>query len=281
MTTDDPALPDETHLGRAALRVGDLESVAAFYRDVVGLEVLGREDGSATLGAGGTPLLGLQADPAAAERPPSSAGLFHTAFRVPDRGALGDALERIRAGWRLEGASDHGVSEALYLSDPEGNGVEIPRATPRARWPAAADDRVAMTTEPLDLEAVAAAVAGGSRAPPGTDLGHVHLEVTSLRAFEAFYVDAIGFELQATMSSARFVGAGGYHHHVGANVWNGRSTPASASDRGLAWFEVVLPDGAALEAVRERLAGRDVSTARTDEGFQATDPDGIRVRFRR
>jgi catechol 2,3-dioxygenase len=306
VTTDDPTLPDDPRLGRTALHVADLDDVAEFYRDVVGLEVLARNGDAATHGAGGTALLELEATPEAGDRHRSAAGLFHDAFRVPDRAALGDALKRVRERWRLDGASDHGVSEALYLSDPEGNGVEIYRDRPREQWPIGDDSRVAMITEPLDLEAVAAAGASTSSpppsaAPPGTDLRHGHLEVTSLSAFEGFYVEGVGFEPQATMSSARFVGAGGYHHHVGANVSNGRSAPAAG--HGLAWFEVVLPreigddmaavgwprtrvvrgrppGEAALESVRSRLADRDAPVSVTDEGFEATDPDGIRVRFR-
>lgn len=283
MTTDDWSLPADTHLGRTALRVADLAAVVEFYRRVVGLEVLADDDGTATLGAGGTPVLELVEAPAVPERPRPAAGLYHSAFRVPSRGALGEALQRIRERWQLDGASDHGVSEALYLSDPEGNGVEVYRDRPRAEWPRGDDDRLSIPTDPLDLEGVAAAADGASDAegaPPGTDLGHVHLEVTSLDAFEAFYVDALGFETQATVPGARFVGAGGYHHHVGANVWNGRSAPASG--RGLAWFEVVLPDAASLAAVREQLAARDVAVRELDDGeaFEATDQDGIRVRLR-
>ncbi|QLD90145.1 VOC family protein [Natronomonas salina] len=280
MTTDSaPAtLPDETRLGRTALGVGDPERLTEFYGRVVGLEVLARDDESTTLGVGETPLLVLEAAPEAPERPRSAAGLYHNAFRVPSRAALGDALRRVRERWRLDGASDHGVSEALYLTDPEGNGVEIYRDYPREEWPAGDDTAVRMTTDPLDVEGVAAAAGGGEGAPPGTDLGHVHLEVTSLAAFEDVFVDGLGFDVQATVPRARFVGAGGYHHHVGANTWQGRTDPASG--RGLAWFEVVVPEPEDLETVRERLSGRDVSVAETDEGFEVTDTDGVRVRLR-
>ena len=279
--TSDPApatLPDETRLGRTALRVGDRERLTEFYRRVVGLEVLARDDGTSTLGAGGTPLLVLEAAPDAPERPRSAAGLYHNAFRVPSRAALGDALRRVRERWRLDGASDHGVSEALYLSDPEGNGVEIYRDHPRAEWPAGDDTPVRMTTDPLDVEGVAAAAGGRAGAPAGTDLGHVHLEVTSLATFEGVYVDALGFDVQAAAPRARFVGAGGYHHHVGANTWQGRTDPRSG--RGIAWFEVVLPAAAGLDGIRERLPGAGVSTTETDDGLEVTDPDGIRVRLR-
>ncbi|GAB3670973.1 VOC family protein [Halopiger thermotolerans] len=285
---EDDGLPAETHLGRTALRVADLEATTAFYRDVVGLRELRCSEAESAddyesqviLGAGGTPLLVLEADSAAPERRRSETGLYHTAFRVPTRAALGDALRRVREQWRLDGASDHRVSEALYLSDPEGNGVEIYCDYPREEWPRTDDGRVRMATDPLDLEAVADAATGDDRAPAGTDVGHVHLEVSSLETFREVYVDALGFEVQAEVPGATFVSAGGYHHHVGANTWNGRTEPVADGSRGLSWFEVVVPDADALEAIRERLAGRDVSVAETAGGLAISAPNGIEVRLR-
>ncbi|MUW14897.1 VOC family protein [Halorubrum sp. CBA1125] len=290
-------LPADTRLGRTALRVADLDATTAFYRDVVGLAVLDRDGDRATLGVDETPLLVLDRDGDRPARDRTEAGLFHVAFRVPSRAALGAALARVRERWRLGGASDHRVSEALYLDDPEGNGVEIYRDRPRESWPVAADGTVNMPTEPLDLDAVAAAAAdetdgtGDSdlvdRAPSGTDVGHVHLEVTSLAAFEAIYVDGIGFELGMTGPEVRFVAAGGYHHHLAANTWRGRTDPATG--RGLAWFEVVVPDAAALAGVRERLDAvgdrrqddrDDVGVVERDDGIEVTDCDGIVVRVR-
>ncbi|QKG92111.1 VOC family protein [Halorubrum salinarum] len=284
-------LPPETRIGRAALRVADLDETTAFYRDVVGLAVLDRDAERATLGAGGTPLLVVERDPDRPARGRTDAGLFHTAFRVPSRAALGEALGRVRERWRLDGASDHLLSEALYLDDPEGNGVEIYRDRPREEWPTDPDGTPRMATDPLDVEGVAAAAEGGAdpagvvdRAPAGTDVGHVHLEVASLTAFEAVYVDSLGFEIGMAGPDVRFVAAGGYHHHLGANTWRGRTTPAAG--RGLAWFEVVVPDAAALDAVRARLdavaAERDIEFAveARDDGLAVTDADGIEVRVR-
>ncbi|MFB6167659.1 MAG: VOC family protein [Haloferacaceae archaeon] len=272
------SLPDETRVGRTALRVADLDEQAAFYGDVVGLDVLERGDDRATLGAGGTPLLRLTDAPDAPPRDSAATGLFHAAFRVPTRAALGDALWRVRERWRLDGASDHRVSEALYLDDPEGNGVEIYRDYPRESWPEREDGTVGMTTEPLDLDRIASAADGADGAPPETDVGHVHLEVASLERAESFYGDALGFATRATTTGACFLAAGGYHHHVGANTWEGRT--ARAEGRGLAWFEVVVPDGAALDAVRRRLADAGVSVEETADGIAATDPDGVEVRLR-
>ena len=276
MTDDTSALPARTRIGRTALRVADLDEVAAFYRDVVGLELQTRTDATATLGAGDTPLLELERDADAAPRG-NRAGLFHTAFRVPSRTALGAALQRIREGWRLDGASDHNVSEALYLSDPEGNGVEIYRDRDRDRWPHAPDGSVQMDTLPLDLGDVLEASDGAADAPSETTLGHIHLEVTDIGAASAFYVDTLGFDVRMDVGSALFISAGGYHHHVGVNTWNGRSDPAGG--RGLAWFEIVVPDTAAMAAVRDRLA-TDVAITARDDGIEVADPDGIAVRIR-
>ena len=274
-TSTPEKLPAETRVGRSALRVADLEEMTAFYRDVVGLRVLDRTAKTATLGAGGTALLVLEADAEAGPR--RGPGLYHNAVRVPSRAALGDALGRVRDRWALDGASDHRVSEALYFADPEGNGVEVYRDFPRESWPATEDGRAGMATDPLDLPAVEAAAAGEDRVPAGTDLGHVHLEVSSLDAAREFYVDALGFALRDTYPGAVFVAAGGYHHHIGANVWNERTGPAEG--RGLSWFEVVVPERG-LDAARERLAAHGYAPTETDDGIAVTDPDGLEVRLR-
>ncbi|WP_096390733.1 VOC family protein [Halopenitus persicus] len=278
MPAEIDGVPPETHIGRTALTVSDLTGMVDFYRDVVGLSVLSDSDSTAVLGVEGTPLLVLEHDPDALTRHRSSAGLFHNAFRVPSREALGDALTRVQERWQLGGASDHGVSEALYLSDPEGNGIEIYRDYPREEWPRSDDGTVRMGTYPLDLEPVVAAAAGEAGLPAETDVGHVHLEVSSLAEFQDFYVDRVGFETQTSMPAARFVSAGGYHHHLGANTWNHRSGPVAG--RGLSWFEVVLPDAAALEALADRLADGEYAVTEVDDGVSVTGPDGIEVWFR-
>ncbi|MFB6089558.1 MAG: VOC family protein [Halobellus sp.] len=280
MTGDAPddSLPSGTRLGRVALRVHDLDEMVSFYRTVVGLDVRSRSEATASLGAGGEAVLRLVRDESAASRERSQAGLFHTAFRVPSRTALGAALDRVREHWTLDGASDHDVSEALYLSDPEDNGVEIYRDRPREAWPRSADGTAEMGTYPLDLEAVAEASDGAADAPPGTDLGHVHLEATSIDSAREFYVDALGFGVQVEDRGALFLAAGDYHHHVGVNTWNRRSSPAGG--RGLAWFEVVVPDEGALDDVRDRLADAGADLRESDGGIEVRDPDDIAVRIR-
>ena len=270
-------LPQGTHIGRTALRVNDRDELTEFYQTVIGLSVLEESDTRSVLGVDETPLLVLEEDADAPTRHRSGAGLYHTAFRVPSRAALGDALTRIRTHWQLSGASDHWVSEALYLTDPEGNGIEIYCDFPRDEWPRSDDGRVQIGTEPLDLDSMEAAAEGDSQAAPGTDIGHIHLEVSSLDAFRDFYVDTLGFEVQTTVPAAAFVSAGGYHHHIGANTWHHRTAPVDG--RGLSWFEVIVPDQGALTAVRSRLEGCEIPVTETDGGLGIHDPDEIEVRI--
>ncbi|GAB7008133.1 VOC family protein [Halorubrum trueperi] len=272
------ALPRGTRIGRTALRVADLDEMTGFYRDVVGLSVLSTSDTTAVLGVADTSLLVLEEAEDALKRHRSGTGLYHNAFRVPSREALGDALGRIRDHWQLGGASDHLVSEALYLTDPEGNGVEIYRDFPRDEWSIDDNGTIRIGSDRLDLDRIEAAGSGGNRAPPGTDVGHVHLEVSSLDAFKDFYVDTLGFEVQATWPNAHFVSAGGYHHHIGANTWHHRTTPSDG--RGLSWFEVVVPDPEVLDAVRERFVAGEIPVTEMDDGIVVTDPDGIEIRLR-
>ena len=277
-TASPTPLPDATRLGRSALRVADLDEMIEFYRTVVGLSVRSRGETRATLGVDDTPLLVLLRDADAAPRTDRQAGLFHTAFRVPSRTALGAALERVRDHWTLEGASDHLVSEALYLSDPEGNGVEIYCDRPREEWPRSDDGTVEMSTLPLDVDAIVSQSDSAADAPAGTDLGHVHLETTSLSAAREFYVETLGLGVQIDSDAALFLAAGDYHHHVGINTWNGRSEPAGG--RGLAWFEIVVPSSDALAALRERLADAGVAVTDRSDGVEIADPDGIGIRLR-
>jgi len=273
-----PAVPGTARLGRTALIVADLDETLAFYRDAVGLSVQAHSETGATLGAGGSPVLELVADADASPRDRAQAGLFHNAFRVPSRGALGAALERVRDRGVLDGASDHYVSEALYCTDPEGNGVEIYTDRPREEWPRADDGSVEIGTAPLDLDALAAESDGAADAPPGTDLGHVHLEVSSLERARAFYADRLGLGVQTEARGASFLAAGDYHHHVGINTWNGRTDPTGG--RGLAWFEFLVPEAEALATAHRRLSAADVPVTDREDGFAVSDPDGITVRFR-
>jgi len=280
--TETAALPDETAIGRVAIRVDDLDRVLPFYREAVGCRV--ERDGSiARLAADdGRELLVFEERPEAPPRPRSAAGLYHVAIRLPDRGSLADALARLRdAGVRLDGASDHLVSEALYLHDPAGNGLELYRDRPRTDWPRTADGLVKMDTLPLDVADLSTAGDGraGEALPAGTDVGHVHLEASDLAATESFYVDGLGFRRSTQeFPQARFLAAGGYHHHVAANGWNRRTEPLG-DHQGLRWFELSLPDESAWEAPTERLERLGADVDGDDGPPTAVDPDGIGVRL--
>ncbi len=281
------ALPSGTQIGRVSLLASDRSELVDFYRAVVGLEVYSRDSGKTTLGAGGQTLLVIDETQTAAARDRAEAGLYHTAFRVPSRSALGDALKRIRAHWSLEGASDHDVSEALYLTDPAGNGVEIYHDRSRDQWPTS-DGTIQMGSKPLDLESVLAASNGvpegdhiesENAIAPETTVGHVHLEVTAIDDARTFYEDELGFEIAVDPTlSVLFFAAGRYHHHVAVNTWNQRSAPASGC--GISWFEVLVPDESSLTAVRDRLLATDKTVSAHDNGFGVTGPDGIEVRVR-
>ena len=277
-------LPAETRLGAIRLRVGDLDRLREFYETTIGLRTLGAADGVTSLGANGGALVELLADPDAPARPPRTTGLFHLALLVPTRAGLARTLRRVAGtGWRLSGASDHLVSEALYLSDPEGNGIELYRDRPRDEWPLLGDS-VEMATLPLDLDDLLAEPGGeepGSAMPEGTTLGHVHLQVSHLDSAEAFWVDAFGLDVTArAYPDALFTSAGGYHHHVGLNTWAGVGVPSPpAGARGLTRFEVVLPDAAAVAGAAARL-GRVTAIEEAEDGVLARDPSGNTVLVR-
>jgi catechol 2,3-dioxygenase len=258
-----------TSLGAVELTVAALDAQAAFYRDAIGLREIRRDGDTVELGAPGddTPLVTLVGRPDAPMRPPRTTGLFHLAFLVPTRADLARAMHRVAgAGHRFTGASDHLVSVAIYLDDPEGNGIEIYRDRPRDEW-TYVGDQLEMATLPLDLEGVLAGVPAGDTAdgmPAGTRIGHVHLQVSAIPAAEAFYVGALGFESTVRRyPGALFVSAGGYHHHLGLNTWAGEGAPAPpAGARGLRSFTIVLPSTAELHrtVAAAREAGAEVTT---------------------
>lgn len=264
---DAPKLPPSTHLGAVYLRVHDLERAAAFYSQVLGLEQQEHGPDHALFGAGGRALVGLLEAPTA-PAPRRAPGLYHLALLLPDRAQLGAFLQHaVNNNARLQGASDHGVSEAIYLADPEGNGVEVYRDRPRDEW-VVNNGNVEMITAPLDAGAVLEAgvgMRGPFTAPAGTSLGHVHLKVSSIAAARAHYHGVVGLDVtHAGVPGALFTSAGGYHHHVGLNTWStaGAHAPEPGA-LGLAWFELVVPDAAGRAALEERLAG--ASSVRENE----------------
>jgi catechol 2,3-dioxygenase len=279
------ALPAGTHVASVTLRSGDLDAAARFYGELVGLREVAAAGAGLALGADGGPAL-LSFEPAVpgTPAPPGATGLFHTAIRFPARGELAAALRRVaEGGAQLSGASDHGVSEALYLDDPEGNGVELYWDRAREAWPRDAAGRVEMFTAPLDLRDLLdqQPESDGTRAPAGTDVGHVHLQVAELDRSMRFYLDLVGFEAQAWLGGqAGFVSAGGYHHHVGMNTWRSRGAgPPPPGSAGLERVTIAVPSAAALDALGDRLASGGVAATRDGDTISVADPDGIGLRF--
>ncbi len=243
-------------VSRVGLKARDAEGLAEFYRSVLGLEELARDGETITLGAKGRALLVIEADKAAKPDDPRSAGLFHTAFLLPSRADLGRWINHAIANRiSIDGASDHLVSEALYLSDPEGNGIEIYSDRPRDAWKMNGS-QIAMATERLDIPGVIASVPAGDSgwqgAPENSVIGHVHLRAGDPAAAEAWWHDALGMDTMAKYGpSAVFLSSGGYHHHIGANSWSSAGAgPRDPSRTGLSWVEMRSSD--AVEATERQ-----------------------------
>jgi len=233
-----------TTVGQVTLGVADLDMMVRFYQQVIGLSVLERTAQSAELGLFELPLIRFEARPNG-RLYPRATGLFHLAIRLPTRQDLGQWLKHFIAtqGRLIDGAGDHLVSEALYLSDPEGNGLELYRDRPRESWQYNGE-RVKMATLPVDLPAL---VADGWRTPftglpAGTTMGHVHLQVDNLAKAVWFYRDVLGFTLMEEFPGAGFLGAGGYHHHIGVNTWHSQgATPPPKGSLGLLNYTIICP----------------------------------------
>ena len=270
----------KTRMGEVQLTVSDLARSIDYYERVIGLEVREHAGEQATLGAidGGENLLVLT-EVAGARPDPRATGLYHFALLLPEREDLGAWLAHaVRERISLEGASDHFVSEAVYLRDPDNHGIEIYCDRPWSLW----EGHVAatMTTDPLNIEGLLALVEDEppkyDGMPSGTVMGHVHLQVSDIAASITFYRDVLGFGLMAEMmGSAAFFGAGGYHHHIGANTWHsaGRA-PAGESAAALRHFTVLLPDDRAMSALHARLQANGIAASERDGALLVRDPSG-------
>ena len=248
-----------TSIGAVALTVSDLERSLNFYQEALGFSMLDHKTNTARLGVDGRSLLYLTGRPEA-RRVPRTTGLYHFAILVPSRLELAKTLYHLaEKETPIEGVADHSVSEALYLSDPDDNGIEIYRDRPQAEWQRDLDGSLHMGTDPLDLDGLLGELRGDppewKGLHPHTRIGHVHLHVSSLPEAEHFYTDVLGFSLMARMAaSASFVSAGGYHHHIGLNTWVGVGAPPQPPDTiGLRWFSVHVPDADAIEQVAGRI----------------------------
>ena len=289
MASELPPIDPNLRIGAVHLAVSDVARSADFYEGVLGLPPISREPDKALLGGDpGRPALVLVALAHPTAVPVHSTGLFHVAWLHPSRAALAATIRRVAAArWPITGASDHGVSEALYLSDPDALGIEIYVDRPRERWQQGPDGQdLDIVTLPLDLDDLLAS-SNGEAAPAregGMAVGHVHLKVADVARASAFYRDALGFDEKARLPGAAFLAADGYHHHVGLNSWQseGAGTPPDSAP-GLRGVEFELADGTALVALQRRLSAfaPGPPAVRSDpEGISLSDPDGDRLVFR-
>ncbi|MET0685584.1 MAG: VOC family protein [Solirubrobacteraceae bacterium] len=278
-----PTLPAALRLGPVHLTVTDLDRSVAWYQEALGLRVHRHDPDAAELGDGEVATLVLVEEPQA-RRPGRTAGLYHYALLFPSREELARAAIRLSlARTPIQGASDHGTHEAIYLPDPDGNGIELAADRPREVWPTPEEEFGGGGPRPLDFDALLATIAGEVPAPqvgPGLRMGHLHLHVGDVEQGLAFYRDLIGFEVWGMLPSAAFVSAGGYHHHLGFNVWRGEGVPpAPAGIVGLREWTVELPAAEDVAAVRARLEAAGVPVEPSPRGFLVRDPWALALRI--
>ncbi len=269
-----PAYVDQSHLV-----VSDLPLVSGFYRNMLGLQSIEKSASGEVLGVAGKPLLSLTTDRATKQAPRNAAGLFHTAFLLPDRIELARWLRHYaHNNGELQGASDHLVSEAIYLADPEGNGIEVYADRSPETWKMHGDGMVEMATLGLDLQKLYESAPQDTWAgmAEGSAIGHIHLQVGNIPEADAFYRDVLGLKIMARYPGASFFATGGYHHHIAANIWNSRGAGARTDDMmGLSDYTLRFNDKAALDAAVAGLDRLDIRHDRRDGGVSLKDPWGI------
>jgi catechol 2,3-dioxygenase len=277
-------LPAATRLGPVELTVTDLEPTIRFYREAIGLRLHHGGDARASMGVGGEDLVVFLENPGA-RRAGRHAGLYHVALLLPSRLELARAAVRLGVGRTpIQGASDHGTHEAIYLGDPDGNGLELAADRPREQWPDPQDPTLWRGgPQPLDVDDLLGLVSGRDPEPEageGTSVGHLHLHVGDVEAALRFYCDVVGFEPQIVMPTAGFVSAGGYHHHVAFNTWRGEGVgPAPADAVGLRHFTVYVPTAADVDAARVRLEEAGLPSGEGEAEIVARDPSGNALRI--
>lgn len=272
------------HCGAVGLVVRDLNRLTAYYRDLLGLTVMEKTRDKARLGVEGIALLELQHRPDALPDDAGTAGLYHTAFLMPTRADLARWIIHIARHYvPISGASDHDVSEAIYLDDPEGNGIEVYSDRPPERW-RRDGTLIFQKTDPLDIEDILREIdpadATYPAAPAGLRVGHVHLRVGDVARAEEFYGNALGLDVTRRRGGATFLSTGGYHHHIACNVWHSDGAgPRDPKRAGLAWVGLEAADGSAFEAVKTRLHQAGASLVPTADGFETVDPWGTWIRI--
>lgn len=273
----------QTSIGAVYLKVSDLKQLAQFYKDLVGFRILSENEHKVELTADGhQPLLVLEKISNAVFLPrKSTTGLYHFAILVPTRKDLSLSVRNLIKHNLHVGQSDHLVSEALYITDPENNGIEIYVDRPRKEWKYNEKGEVKFAIDPIEWQGLIdeAGDAEWSGLPEGTVMGHIHLHVADLKAAEQFYVGILGFNIMAQIAnSALFLSAGGYHHHLGMNVWAGIGAPQPPENAtGLRYYTIVLPDKAALEEVLAKLRKAEVTVEPGDEGWFVQDPSKNKI----
>lgn len=267
-------------IGAVRLKVRDLRAVSAFYQSVLGLTPVATGEDRITLGPSGTPLLEFVGDPDLAPLDPRQAGLFHTAFLMPTRADLARWVVHVaEARLPLQGASDHIVSEALYLADPEGNGIEVYADRPVSNWHGESGD-IRMSTDPLDLQDLLQSAEGikWSGFPDAGSVGHVHLQVGDTADADAFYGDVLGLDIAARYPGASFYGSGGYHHQLAGNVWNSRSAGKRIEGiAGLDAVEIIVRAAADLAAIAARADSASIKIIKDTGGLTLHDPWGTAI----
>ncbi|EAC8925922.1 VOC family protein [Listeria monocytogenes] len=276
-------ISEELRLGEVVLNVGHLKEMAGFYQEVIGLKLLEENERMVRLGVSGSDeaLLVLKKIDNAVVPEVPRIGLFHTAFLLPTRESLADVLLHLaKSGYPIDGAGDHAYSEALYLHDIEGNGIEIYADRPKAEWMRDGDGNLPMVTEQVDVDSLLQIATDEpfTGMPNGTIIGHVHLQVADADKAEQFYKEVLGMNLTTAIPSARFFAAGDYHHHIGSNVWAGRNLELlQENETGLAWFTIITPD---KDAIITNLIEQVYDVKRLENTISVTDSNGIKIHFK-
>ncbi|WP_063564489.1 VOC family protein [Paenibacillus sp. O199] len=279
-------IPATTHLGEVSLRISNLERSIQFYTEVVGLKLLERSEKVATMTADGKhSLLRLEQLTNAVTMPVrSTSGLYHFAILLPDRKSLGLALRNLAESGIEIGQGDHLVSEAFYISDPDQNGIEIYADRARDTWKRDADNNYIMSSDPVDVDSLFALAANEpwQGLPAGTVIGHVHFHVRGLEESRRFYTGVLGFDIVGNFAnmSALFVSAGGYHHHIGLNIWAGTGAPVNPDNAtGIDYFTIVYDEKEQLEQAVEQLRQSNTSIEQQGKDWFTVDPQNIRIRL--